>query len=124
MHLGCPNSQLCQAMTGRFTAQVGVGDPAGRLAATRCSRSSRAARPSTRARVLPCARIGTIDSVVLTRFSAESLCHRAKDCACCDEGCHRGKVMATKTVADAALKQCPRMRHCLVVCRTGGTPGR
>ncbi|KAJ7080109.1 hypothetical protein C8R44DRAFT_824442 [Mycena epipterygia] len=74
---------------------------------------------------LACARIGAIHSVVFAGFSAESLRDRVNDCASrvlitSDEGCRGGKVIATKAIVDAALKDCPLVEHCLVLKRTGG----
>ncbi|KAL7417942.1 acetyl-coenzyme a synthetase [Mrakia frigida] len=74
---------------------------------------------------LACARIGAVHSVVFAGFSAESLRDRAQDCECrvvitSDEGRRGGKSIATKSIVDAALKQCPLVEHVLVLKRTGG----
>jgi acetyl-CoA synthetase len=74
---------------------------------------------------LACARIGAIHSVVFAGFSAESLRDRVNDCASrvlitSDEGRRGGKVIATKAIVDAALRDCPGVEHCLVLKRTGG----
>jgi acetyl-CoA synthetase len=74
---------------------------------------------------LACARIGAIHSVVFAGFSAESLRDRVNDCASrvlitSDEGRRGGKVIATKAIVDAALRDCPGVEHCLVLRRTGG----
>ncbi|KAJ7761786.1 hypothetical protein B0H16DRAFT_1719430 [Mycena metata] len=74
---------------------------------------------------LACARIGAIHSVVFAGFSAESLRDRVNDCASrvlitSDEGRRGGKSIATKAIVDAALKDCPKVEHCLVLQRTGG----
>ncbi|KAJ7601260.1 hypothetical protein DFH06DRAFT_1154706, partial [Mycena polygramma] len=74
---------------------------------------------------LACARIGAIHSVVFAGFSAESLRDRVNDCASrvlitSDEGKRGGKVIATKAIVDAALRECPGVEHCLVLKRTGG----
>lgn len=57
-------------------------------------------------------------------FSAESLRDRANDCECrvvitSDEGKRGGKTIATKAIVDAALKECPKVEHVLVLQRTG-----
>ncbi|KAJ7019350.1 acetate--CoA ligase [Mycena alexandri] len=74
---------------------------------------------------LACARIGAIHSVVFAGFSAESLRDRVNDCASrvlitSDEGRRGGKSIATKAIVDAALRECPKVEHCLVLQRTGG----
>lgn len=74
--------------------------------------------------LLACARIGAVHSVVFAGFSAESLRDRMQDCKCrvlitCDEGKRGGKTIATKAIADAALKECPLVEHVLVLRRTG-----
>ncbi|KAF8190292.1 acetate--CoA ligase [Mycena galopus ATCC 62051] len=75
---------------------------------------------------LACARIGAIHSVVFAGFSAESLRDRVNDCASrvlltSDEGKRGGKSIATKAIVDQALGQCPKVEHCLVLRRTGGS---
>lgn len=74
---------------------------------------------------MACARIGAIHSVVFAGFSAESLRDRIRDCKpriviTSDEGRRGGKTIATKTIVDAALKECPSVEHVLVLQRTGG----
>ncbi|KAJ8462925.1 hypothetical protein ONZ45_g17763 [Pleurotus djamor] len=69
---------------------------------------------------LACARIGAVHSVVFAGFSAESLRDRAQDCKSrvlitADEGRRGGKTVATKAIADAALKECPLVEHVLVL---------
>ena len=85
------------------------------------------------AALLACARLGAIHSVVFAGFSAESLRDRVLDCECrvvitTDEGRRGGKTIATKAIVDAALKDCPKVEHVLVLKRTGKqvpwTPGR
>ncbi|KAE8181319.1 hypothetical protein CF328_g8875, partial [Tilletia controversa] len=61
--------------------------------------------------LLTCARIGAVHSVVFAGFSAESLRDRANDCEArvlitTDEGKRGGRTIATKSIADAAVKQC------------------
>lgn len=82
---------------------------------------------------LACARIGAVHSVVFAGFSAESLRDRVQDCKSrvlitSDEGRRGGKTIATKVIADAAIKECPVVEHVLVLKRTGNevpwTPGR
>lgn len=73
---------------------------------------------------LACARIGAIHSVVFAGFSAESLRDRMNDCQSrvlitSDEGRRGGKTIATKVIADAAVKQSPAVEHVLVLKRTG-----
>lgn len=82
---------------------------------------------------LACARIGAVHSVVFAGFSAESLRDRVQDCKSrvlitSDEGRRGGKTIATKAIADAAIRECPDVEHVLVLRRTGSevpwTPGR
>ena len=73
---------------------------------------------------LACARIGAIHSVVFAGFSSESLRDRIQDCSSrvvitSDEGRRGGKTIATKAIVDAALKDCPKVEHVLVLKRTG-----
>ncbi|KAJ9097434.1 acetyl-CoA synthetase [Naganishia cerealis] len=73
---------------------------------------------------LACARIGAVHSTIFAGFSAESLRDRANDCECrvvitSDEGKRGGKTIATKAIVDAALKECPKVEHVLVLQRTG-----
>lgn len=73
---------------------------------------------------LACARLGALHSVVFAGFSSESLRDRINDCKCgvlitTDEAKRGGKTIATKTIADAALRECPGTEHCLVLRRTG-----
>jgi len=74
--------------------------------------------------LLACARIGAVHSVVFAGFSADSLRDRTVDCEArvlvtSDEGKRGGRTIATKSIADAALKECPKVEHVLVVQRTG-----
>ncbi|CCL99371.1 uncharacterized protein FIBRA_01389 [Fibroporia radiculosa] len=82
---------------------------------------------------LACARIGAVHSVIFAGFSAESLRDRVQDCKSrilitSDEGRRGGKTIATKAIADAAVKECPLVEHMVVLKRTGNdvpfTPGR
>jgi acetyl-CoA synthetase len=83
--------------------------------------------------MLACARIGAIHSVVFGGFSAESLKNRIQDCdskilITADGGYRGGRVVPLKATADAALSECPAVKTCLVLRRTGGevamVPGR
>ncbi|BGP34062.1 acetyl-coenzyme A synthetase 2 [Rhodotorula toruloides] len=74
---------------------------------------------------LACARLGAIHSVIFAGFSAESLRDRIVDAKSrvvitTDEGKRGGKTIATKSIVDAALTECPLVEHCLVLKRTGG----
>lgn len=75
--------------------------------------------------MLACARIGAVHSVVFGGFSPDSLAGRIVDCdspvvVTADEGLRGGKRVALKANVDAALKQCPNVKACIVVKRTGG----
>ena len=70
--------------------------------------------------VLACARIGAIHSVIFGGFSAEALRDRIVDCASnlvitANYGYRSGKVLPNKANADAAMKQCPTVKSCIVV---------
>ncbi len=75
--------------------------------------------------MLACARIGAIHSVVFGGFSPDSLASRIQDSECsvlltADEGRRGGRKVPLKANADEALKNCPSIRHVLVVRNTGG----
>ncbi len=81
--------------------------------------------PEAAIAMLACARIGAVHSVVFGGFSAESLRDRINDAeAVCvitaDGGYRRGSVVPLKRFADDALRECPSVRHVLVVHRGGG----
>jgi acetyl-CoA synthetase len=74
--------------------------------------------------MLACARIGAIHSVIFGGFSADSLRSRIKDCRAkvlitSDGGYRGGRVVPLKENADTALKDCPEVKSCFVVKRTG-----
>ena len=76
--------------------------------------------------MLACARIGAIHSVVFGGFSPEALKDRIQDCDCrvvitADEGIRGGKKIPLKQNADKAIENCPDVRHCVVVKRTGAS---
>jgi acetyl-CoA synthetase len=75
--------------------------------------------------LLACARIGAVHSVVFGGFSPDSVAGRIQDCESnfvitADEGLRGGKKVPLKANVDEALKQCPTVRACIVVKRTGG----
>ena len=75
--------------------------------------------------MLACARIGAIHSVVFGGFSPDSLASRIQDSECsvlitADEGRRGGRKVPLKINADEALKDCPSVRHVIVVRNTGG----
>ncbi|MDC0195137.1 acetate--CoA ligase [Alphaproteobacteria bacterium] len=74
--------------------------------------------------MLACARIGAIHSIIFGGFSSESIAGRILDCKSdflitADEGVRGGKTIPLKEIADKALEQCPEIKKCLVVKRTG-----
>jgi acetyl-CoA synthetase len=74
--------------------------------------------------MLACARIGAIHSIIFGGFSSESIAGRILDCKSnyiitADEGVRGGKNIPLKKIADKALEQCPDIKKCLVVKRTG-----
>lgn len=73
--------------------------------------------------MLACARIGAVHSVVFGGFSPDSLKTRILDADCqlvitANEGIRGGKTIHLKANVDLALKDCPRVRHVLVIKRT------
>ena len=76
--------------------------------------------------MLACARIGAIHSVVFAGFSPDSLAGRIQDCTSelvitADEGVRGGKTVPLKRNTDVAVRQCPSVKHVIVVKHTGGT---
>ncbi|MBL7205543.1 MAG: acetate--CoA ligase [Desulfobacteraceae bacterium] len=76
--------------------------------------------------MLACARIGAIHSVIFGGFSADSLRGRIKDCGVkmlitSDGGYRGGKMVPLKKNADKALEDCPEVKTCLIVRRTGSS---
>ena len=74
--------------------------------------------------MLACARIGAIHSIIFGGFSADSIAGRVNDCKSeyiitADEGVRGGKIIDLKTITDEALMQCPNIKKCIVVKRTG-----
>ena len=74
--------------------------------------------------MLACARIGAIHSIIFGGFSAESISGRVNDCESeyiitADEGVRGGKTIPLKSTTDEALTNCPNVKKCIVVQRTG-----
>ena len=74
--------------------------------------------------MLACARIGAIHSIIFGGFSAESISGRVNDCESeyvitADEGVRGGKTIPLKATTDEALINCPNVKKCIVVKRTG-----
>ena len=74
--------------------------------------------------MLACARIGAVHSIIFGGFSADSISGRVNDCESeyiitADEGVRGGKIIPLKTITDEALLNCPNVKKCLVVKRTG-----
>ncbi|HXN56566.1 MAG TPA: acetate--CoA ligase [Myxococcales bacterium] len=73
--------------------------------------------------MLACARIGAVHSVVFGGFSPDSLKNRILDCdsrvvITADGGMRGGRVVPLKANTDAALKDCPDVKCCIVLRRT------
>ncbi len=80
--------------------------------------------PEIAVAVLACARIGAIHSVIFGGFSPEAIAGRIQDCdsefvITSDEGLRGGRAIPLKANIDEALEQCPGVKHCIVVKRTG-----
>ena len=74
--------------------------------------------------MLACARIGAVHSIIFGGFSADSIAGRINDCKSdyiitADEGIRGGKIIPLKKITDEALTQCPNVKKCVVVKRTG-----
>ena len=74
--------------------------------------------------MLACARIGAVHSIIFGGFSPDSIATRINDCEStylitADEGVRGGKIIPLKSIADEALLQCPEVKKCVVVKRTG-----
>ncbi|KAJ7881693.1 hypothetical protein B0H13DRAFT_2253075 [Mycena leptocephala] len=72
-----------------------------------------------------CSLANVLTSTFKVKKGDTSLRDRVNDCASrvlitSDEGRRGGKVIATKAIVDAALRDCPGVEHCLVLKRTGG----
>jgi acetyl-CoA synthetase len=83
--------------------------------------------------MLACARIGAIHSVVFSGFSTASLRDRINDADAvalitADGGQRRGKTVSLKPNGDLAVKDCPSIKHVIVLKRANNpvemTPGR
>jgi acetyl-CoA synthetase len=84
--------------------------------------------PEIAVAMLACARIGAVHSVVFGGFSPDSIAGRIQDCKSTfvitsDEGLRGGKSIPLKDNVDKALEQCPDVKNCVVVKRTGADIG-
>jgi len=80
--------------------------------------------PETAIALLACAKLGAIHSVVYAGYSAKALEERIKDAKAkilvtADGSFRRGKVVDLKSIADRAVKNCPRVKKVVVVKNNG-----
>ncbi|MGH9477311.1 MAG: acetate--CoA ligase [Terriglobales bacterium] len=80
--------------------------------------------PEAAVAMLACARLGIIHSVVFAGFSSAALRSRLDDLEAqlvitADGGRRRGREVALKANVDAALLECPKVRHTIVFRHTG-----
>ena len=76
--------------------------------------------------MLACVRIGAVHSIIFGGFSADSISGRVNDCESeyiitADEGVRGGKTIPLKEITDEALTNCPNVKKCIVVKRTGNS---
>ena len=81
-------------------------------------------RDAAVARMLACARIGAVHSVVFAGFSPDALADRVLNgestvMITADEGVRGGRRVPLKKNTDKALERCPDVKHVFVVDRTG-----
>ncbi len=74
--------------------------------------------------MLACARIGAVHSIIFGGFSSDSIAGRINDCksdyvVTADQGIRGGKTIELKATVDEALINCPNVKKCIVVKRTG-----
>ena len=80
--------------------------------------------PELAVAMLACARIGAVHSIIFGGFSAPALVDRIHDASSkmvitADGSYRRGNVLRLKDTVDEALKQCPSVKSCVVVKRSG-----
>jgi len=75
--------------------------------------------PEIAVAMLACARIGATHTVIFGGFAAEAVRDRVNDARAsvvvtCDGAYRRGQVVPLKHIVDAAIAQCPSVRHTVV----------
>lgn len=78
--------------------------------------------------MLACARIGAVHSVIFGGFAAHALVDRINDAEACmvitaDGANRRGQLVELKKNVDEAMPNCPTIKNCIVVKRTGNQIG-
>ncbi|MFO0610466.1 MAG: acetate--CoA ligase [Polyangiales bacterium] len=79
--------------------------------------------PEIAVAMLACARVGATHTVIFGGFAAEAVRDRVNDARAtivvtCDGAYRRGQVVPLKQIVDAAIAQCPTVRHTVVYQRT------
>ncbi len=80
--------------------------------------------PEIAVAMLACARVGATHTVIFGGFASDAVRDRVNDARAslvitCDGAWRRGNVVPLKQIVDAAVAQCPAVRHVVVYKRTG-----
>ena len=109
------HAEVCRLAGGLRRLGVGRGDRVGVFMPL---------VPETAIALLACAKLGAIFLPLFSGYGAAAISSRLSDCEArvllCADGFHRrGRVVAMKETADAALADCPSVEHLVVLRRIG-----